>query len=126
MNDKRRMTVRLGDDEGDVIRKVASALGVTDSEVVRLAIRALADRLPDGVAERVAAPPVPPELVEMRSSLDRLVAEVRRVGVNVNQIVRVSHVNGWTDDDLPGLRGLPGVLSQLVDHVQEVVGNVGK
>lgn len=126
MNDKRRMTVRLGDGENEVIRGVASALGVTDSEVIRLAIRALADRLPDGVAERVAAPPVPPEVVEMRSSLDRLVAEVRRVGVNINQIVRVSHVNGWTDEDLPALRSVPGVLSQLVDHVQEVVGNVGK
>lgn len=126
MNDKRRMTVRLGDSEDEVIRGVASALGVTDSEAVRLAIHALADRLPVGVAERMAAPPVPPEVMEMWSSLDRLVTEVRRVGVNVNQIVRVSHVNGWTDENLPGLRAVPGVLSKLVDHVREVVDDVGK
>ena len=126
MKNERRMTVRLGDIEDEVIRGVASALGVTDSEAVRLAILALADRLPVGVAERVAAPPVPPEVVEMKCSLDRLVAEVQRVGVNVNQIVRACHVNGWTDEDLSGLCEVLVTVSELVDHVREVVNDVGK
>lgn len=126
MNNKRRMTVRLGDSEDEVVRSTASALGVTDSEAVRLAITALADRLPVGVREQVAAPPVPPEVVELRDALDRLVVEVRRVGVNINQIVRVCHVKGWTDDELPGLLGVPGVIDDLVDHVQEAVDRVGE
>lgn len=126
MNNKRRMTVRLGDSEDEVVRSTASALGVTDSEAVRLAITALADRLPVGVREQVAAPPVPPEVVELRDALDRLVVEVRRVGVNINQIVRVCHVKGWADDELPGLFGVPGVIDDLVDHVQEAVDRVGE
>lgn len=124
MNNGRRMTVRLGDSEDEVVRSTASALGVTDSEVVRLAIIAMADRLPVGVGEQVAAPPVPPEVVELREALDRLVAEVRRVGVNINQIVRICHVNGWSDDELPGLLGVPGVIDDLVGHVREAVDRV--
>lgn len=119
------MTVRLGGDEDEVVRGVASALGITDSEVVRLSIRTLADRLPVGVAERAAAPPVSRDVVEMRNSLDRVVAEIRRVGTNVNQIVRVCHINGWTSDDLPGLCEVPSAIDELVDHVGGVVGRVG-
>lgn len=126
MKNGRRMTVRLGDTEDEVIHGVASSLGITDSEAVRLAILALPDRLPVGVAERAAAPPVPREVVVMRDSLDRLVTEVRRVGVNVNQIVRVCHVNGWSESDLPGLREVPGVIDGLVDHIREVVDDVGE
>lgn len=124
MNNGRRMTVRLGDSEDEVVRSTASALGVTDSEVVRLAIIAMADRLPVGVGEQVAAPPVPPEVVELREALDRLVAEVCRVGVNINQIVRICHVNGCSDDELPGLLGVPGVIDDLVGHVREAVDRV--
>ena len=124
MNNGRRMTVRLGGAEDEVVRGTASALGVTDSEAVRLAIIALADRLPVGVGEQVAAPPVPPEVVELRRALDRLVVEVRCVGVNINQIVRVCHVNGWTDDELPGLLGVPGVIDDLVGHVRKAVDRV--
>ena len=124
MNNGRRMTVRLGDSEDEVVRSTASALGVTDSEVVRLAIIAMADRLPVGVGEQVAAPPVPPEVVELREALDRLVAEVCRVGVNINQIVRICHVNGWSDDELPGRLGVPGVIDDLVGHVREAVDRV--
>lgn len=125
MNDGRRMTVRLGDFEAEVIRSIAEALDVTDSEAVRLAITALADKLPAGVGERLADPPVPSEVVEMRDALDRLVLEVRRVGVNINQIVRMAHVNGWTDDDLPGLLAVPDVLDGLVNVVTGAVRNVG-
>lgn len=125
MNDGRRMTVRLGDFEAEVIRSIAEALDVTDSEAVRLTITALADKLPSGVGERLAGPPVPSEVVEMREALDRLVLEVRRVGVNINQIVRMAHVNGWTDDDLPGLLAVPDVLDGLVDVVTGAVRNVG-
>lgn len=125
MNDGRRMTVRLGDFEAEVIRSIAEALDVTDSEAVRLTITALADKLPAGVGERLAGPPVPSEVVEMRDALDRLVLEVRRVGVNINQIVRMAHVNGWTDDDLPGLLAVPGVLDGLVDVVTGAVRDVG-
>lgn len=125
MNDGRRMTVRLGDFEAEVIRSIAEALDVTDSEAVRLAITALADKLPAGVGERLEGPPVPSEVVEMRDALDRLVLEVRRVGVNINQIVRMAHVNGWTDDDLPGLLPVPGVLDGLVDVVTGAVRDVG-
>lgn len=125
MNDGRRMTVRLGDFEVEVIRSVSEALAVTESEAVRLAITALADKLPAGVGERLAAPPVPREVVEMRDALDRLVLEVRRVGVNLNQIVRMSHVNGWTDDELPALAVVPGLIDGLVNDVTEEVRDVG-
>lgn len=126
MNDCRRMTVRLSDREDALVRSIASSLGVTDSEVIRLGLAGLAGRFPIGVTERYAAKPVPREVVEMREALDRVVAGIRRIGVNVNQVVRMAHVNGWTDEDIPGLRELPGVIDELVAHVLEAVDDVGK
>lgn len=126
MNDGRRMTVRLSDREDELVRSTATALGVTDSEVIRLALAALAGRFPIGVTERSAANPVPREVVEMREALDRVVAGIRRIGVNVNQAIRMAHVNGWTDEDIPGLRELPDVIDGLVVFVQEAVDDVGK
>lgn len=126
MNDGRRMTVRLSDREDELVRSTATALDVTDSEVIRLALAALAGRFPIGVTERSAANPVPREVVEMREALDRVVAGIRRIGVNVNQVVRMAHVNGWTDEDIPGLRELSGVIDELVVFVQEAVDDVGK
>lgn len=126
MNDGRRMTVRLSDREDELVRSTATALGVTDSEVIRLALAALAGRFPIGVTERSAANPVPREVVEMREALDRVVAGIRRIGVNVNQAIRMAHVNGWTDEDIPGLRELPDVIDGLVVFVHEAVDDVGK
>lgn len=126
MNNGRRITVRLSDVEDEVIRSIATALDVTDSEAVRLAIIALADRLPAGIGERLATPPVPREVVEMRDALDRVLTEIRRIGVNLNQIVRMCHVNGWTDEDLPDLLAVPGVVDGLVRNICKEVSNVGK
>lgn len=126
MNDGRRMTVRLSDREDGLVRSTAMALGVTDSEVIRLALAGLAGRFPIGVTERSAAEPVPREVVEMREALDRVVAGIRRIGVNVNQVVRMAHVNGWTDEDIPGLRELPGVVDRMDVFVREAVDDVGK
>lgn len=126
MNDGRRLTVRLSDREDELVRSTASALGVTDSEVIRLGLAALAGRFPIGVTERSAANPVPREVVEMREALDRVVAGIRRVGVNVNQVVRMAHVAGWSDDVVPRVRELPGVIDDLVADVLEAVDDVGK
>lgn len=126
MNNGRRVTVRLGDEEAEVVRGTASALGVTESEVMRLALAALADRLPDGVTERATAAPVSRDVVEMRDALDRAVAGIRRIGVNVNQVVRMAHVAGWSDDVVPEVRELPGAIDELVSFVQEAVVDVGK
>lgn len=126
MSNGRRVTVRLGDEEAEVVRGTASALGVTESEVMRLALAALADGLPDGVTERATAAPVSLEVVEMRDALDRALAAIRRIGVNINQVVRMAHVAGWSDDVVPRVRELPGVIDDLVSFVQEAVGDVGK
>lgn len=126
MSNGRRVTVRLGDEEAGVVRGTASALGVTESEVMRLALAALAGRLPDGVTERATAAPVSREVVEMRDALDRAVAGIRRIGVNVNQVVRMAHVAGWSDDVVTEVRELPGAIDELVSFVQEAVGDVGK
>lgn len=126
MSNGRRVTVRLGDEEAEVVRGTASALGVTESEVMRLALTALAGRLPDDVTERATAAPVSREVVEMRDALDRAVAGIRRIGVNVNQVVRMAHVAGWSDDVVTEVRELPGAIDELVSFVQEAVGDVGK
>lgn len=126
MSNGRRVTVRLGDEEAEVVRGTASALGVTESEVLRLALTALAGRLPDDVTERATAAPVSQEVVEMRDALDHVLAAIRRIGVNINQVVRMAHVAGWSDDVVPRVRELPGVIDELVSFVQEAVGDVGK
>lgn len=124
MNNGRRMTVRLGDFEDEVIRSISTALDVTDSEAIRLAVNAMADRLPPGIGQRLIAPPVSREVVELREALDRVVMEVRRVGVNVNQIVRVCHVNGWADDDASGVLAIPAVIDDLVEVLTKAVADV--
>ncbi|MCS4491548.1 hypothetical protein [Corynebacterium sp. ES2715-CONJ3] len=96
------------------------------SEAVRLAILALSKRLLVGTAERAVVALVPRDVVEMRNSLDRMVAEVRRVSVNVNQIVRMWHVKGWTENDLPGLSTVLQVIAGLVYHFKEMVDHVGQ
>lgn len=126
MSNGRRVTVRLGDEEAEVVRGTASALGVTESEVLRLALTALAGRLPDDVTERATAAPVSREVVEMRDALDHVLAAIRRIGVNINQVVRMAHVAGWSDDVVPRVRELPGVIDDLVSYVQEAVDDVRK
>lgn len=126
MSNGRRVTVRLGDEEAEVVRGTASALGVTESEVLRLALTALAGRLPDDVTERATAAPVSQEVVEMRDALDRALAAIRRIGVNINQVVRMAHVMGWSGDVVPRVRELPGVIDDLVSYVQEAVDDVRK
>ncbi|QRP21834.1 MobC family plasmid mobilization relaxosome protein [Corynebacterium macginleyi] len=126
MSNGRRVTVRLGDAEAEVVRGTASALGVTESEVMRLALTALAGRLPDDVTERATAAPVSREVVEMRDALDRALAAICRIGVNINQIVRMAHVMGWSDDVVPGLREIPDAVDGLAKYVGKAVDDVGK
>lgn len=125
MSNGRRVTVRLGDEEAEVVRGTASALGVTESEVLRLALTALAGRLPDDVTERATAAPVSREVVEMRDA-DRALAAIRRIGVNINQVVCMAHVMGWSDDVVPGLCEIPDAVDELDKYVRKAVDDVGK
>ena len=125
MSNGRRVTVRLGDEEAGVVRGTASALGVTESEVLRLALTALAGRLPDDVTERATAAPVSREVVEMRDA-DRALAAIRRIGVNINQVVCMAHVMGWSDDVVPGLCEIPDAVDELDKYVRKAVDDVGK
>jgi hypothetical protein len=73
-----RLTVRLSAAEATVLAAAADALALTPSETMRRLVRAVAG-LPLAADGRL----VP--------AVDRLAEQLRRIGVNLNQIVRAMH-----------------------------------
>lgn len=91
------VTVRLDDHRNDFVDALAPLLGCTKSDVVRVALDALENKLPTGVVEAVVRPSLSEGDKRLLSSA-RLAVD--RVGVNVNQLARVAHRQGAVDDDL--------------------------
>ncbi|MGO3330754.1 hypothetical protein [Brevibacterium aurantiacum] len=125
-NKNRRMTVRIGSDEDEIVRSVSSSLGVSESEAVRLSIRSLGSRVSSTVDERLSSRPVAPEVTELHEVTDLFVSEVRRVGANLNQAVRAGHINGWTADDLDPIRKAIMHLDVVMDQVRSAVDDVSQ
>lgn len=123
---ERRMTVRIGSDEDEIVRNISSSLGVSESGAVRLSIRSLGSRVSSTVDECLSSRPVTPEVTELREVLDLFVSEVRRVGANLNQAVRAGHINGWGADDLGPIRKAVSQLDVLVVQVRSAVDNVSQ
>ena len=120
-----RISVRLNERESALVSYISASLGVSTSEVVRIALSGLSERVPPGFEERMAAGPQEPSVAsEISPHLDRVSAEICRVGVNVNQAVRAGHLHGWTGRDFERVCALPAQLDELDDFVRQEVGRV--
>lgn len=113
----KRISIRLGEREHALVGSVAKDLGCSQSEVIRLAICALSDELP--VLTQAVH-----QNSTMTESLGKCTAEVRRVGANVNQVVRTAHYAGWTEDQIPSVNTLPRMIEGLVETVEREVRRV--
>lgn len=113
----RRMTIRLTAQQWDIVSAASQALGVPAAEVVRGAVETLADRLPAGWAQRAQSDP------EQVAALHALRLEVRRIGVNINQVARVLN-RADADVDAATIIEQLGVIYAALDELEEVIGDV--
>jgi hypothetical protein len=91
-----RLTVRLSAAEATVLAAAADALALTPSETMRRLVRAVAG-LPLAADGRLAP------------AVDRLAEQLRRIGVNLNQIVRAMH------------EGRAGVEDELLAAIEQLM-----
>lgn len=95
-----RFTCRLDGARADYVRVLSGRLELSAAEVVRLSLDVLTERVPPKVFDELKE--LPPET---RREIGKLTQEVNRVGVNVNQAVRVinsrvvSELVGEDEDD---------------------------
>ncbi|MDY3679590.1 MAG: hypothetical protein SO046_10320 [Actinomyces urogenitalis] len=101
--------VRVTRDEHDAIKRRASVLGVKPSVWARAVLRDALDSRRHEVEALAAQAAVP----RPRPELARAVEQVRRVGVNLNQVVR----SGTAVDE--------NVLREVLDAVREVRSLLG-
>ncbi len=73
-----RLTIRLSAAEASALSKAAAALGLSPSEALRRMVRAIGG-LPLGAD------------VQLRPAVEALAEQLRRIGVNLNQVVRAMH-----------------------------------
>jgi len=108
----RRVAARFDPADAAVLDGLAARLGLSPSAVLRAGVAALAAEV-DG---RRAPVPGPPTATEQ--ALARVGMDVRRIGINVNQVVRKIHsgrVGEAGDDEL--LLSLVGELERAVKAV---------
>lgn|GEM_PF-5149989 len=86
---KNRLTLRLDAEQWHIVSEVAKRTNLTPAEVMRGAIYALSDRLPRGWTERMNDPPE-----DFQNDVRRLWQEINSIGVNINQLTRLSHTSG--------------------------------
>lgn len=90
MTTSRRVAFRLNPLTEGMLTKLSARMGMTVSEVCRLAIQLLFDQAPTSWD-------VPDDL---KGSLARINLNVERIGVNLNQIARAANTHGVTADHL--------------------------
>lgn len=119
MDVARRLTIRLTESQWEVVEAASRALSVPAAEVVRGAVETLADRLPAQWAERAQSDPA------QTDALSALRLEVRRIGVNVNQCVRLMH---RADMDVNAAEVLAqlGRIYAALDELEEAVSGVDR
>ena len=98
------VSVRLTDEDRELVAHVAETLGVSASSAVRLMLRRN-----DGGSAAVAIAPtldaLRAELGAAQAAFDKLAVEVQHIGNNVNQVARRVNRDGETgEDDLHELR----------------------
>lgn len=114
---KKRLTLRLNEEQWHVVSEVAKRTNLAPAEVMRGAIYTLSDRLPRGWSERMNDPPE-----DFQNDVRRLCKEINSIGVNINQLARLAHMSG--DAELldivlhaqEELRQLDEVVSRYVRH----------
>lgn len=90
-----RLTIRLSAAEASALGEVAAALGLSPSETLRRMVRAVGG-LPLGAD------------AGLRPAVDALAEQLRRIGVNLNQVVRAMH---------EGRAGIDAELAAGLDHL---------
>lgn len=109
----RRIAARFSAADAAVVDGLAARLGLSPSAVLRAGVAALAAEV-DG---RRAAVPGPPTAVEQALIQARM--EVRRIGVNVNQVTRKIHRREFGEADDADL------LLSLVEDLTAAIEAVG-
>ncbi|WP_459091256.1 hypothetical protein [Homoserinimonas sp. A520] len=115
-----RIDTRFSDAELALVERVSRRRGLAPSAFVRGAACAAAStmegRAPDEGGASAASPAITPEQVAV---IDATRVEVKRVGVNLNQLVRASH-QGVLD-----LGALAPVVEALAEQVAQAIGVLG-
>lgn len=117
-------SVRWTGEEWEFIKALAARSGESCSEVVRLAVEALRGRLPAGALEDVVRPTWSEEDRQLLRSTQ---LEVNRIGVNVNQLVRLGHREGFSalvqevrDPHKPFNQAIPALRGAATDLIAEL------
>lgn len=85
---KKPTTVWLDDEQREFVTAVANGAGVTQGDVIRAGVNALAGAVPIDVLRRLNN--ASPEIRELQAEVAALRLEVNRIGVNVNQFALVA------------------------------------
>jgi hypothetical protein len=117
----RRIDTRFSDAELALVERVARRRGIAPSAFVRGAAcdaaSSMEGRAPEARGALEAAPiALDPEQIAV---IDAVRVEVKRVGVNLNQLVRASHL-GVLD-----LQQLAPVIEALAEEVARAIGVLG-
>lgn len=118
-NKGRIMSVRVSEAEHGRLTKAAARLGITASAYVRASVL---DTVDDGRTPTVIAPAIittQPQAVS--ADLGELRTAVNKVGVNVNQLARLSNQRGAVV--VPSGESVPHVVSTLLE-TREVLRQV--
>lgn len=100
-----RKAYRLTEEQNAELQAKVAELGMTESEFIRLLI-----------TQR------PKDYPEIRQLLNRLISEVNRIGVNINEIVHNNNSVLYSDDDKVRLLAYMQRLNEMVD---KAVVNIG-
>lgn len=90
-----RLTIRLSAAEASALSEAAAALGLSPSEALRRMVRAVG-----GLPLMTDA--------HLRPAVEALAEQLRRIGVNLNQVVRAMH---------EGRAGVDAELGTALDHL---------
>lgn len=101
-----RKAYRLTEEQNDELQAKVTELGMTESEFIRLLI-----------TQR------PKDYPEIRQMLNRLINEVNRIGVNINEIVHNNNSMLYSDGDKARLLAYMQRLNEVVNKAVSDIGD---
>lgn len=101
-----RKAYRLTEEQNDELQAKVTELGMTESEFIRLLI-----------TQR------PKDYPEIRQMLNRLINEVNRIGVNINEIVHNNNSMLYSDGDKTRLLAYMQRLNEVVNKAVSDIGD---
>lgn len=101
-----RKAYRLTKEQDEELKKKVAKAGMTESEFIRLMI-----------TEQ------PKDFPEIRAMLDRLINEVNRIGVNINEIVYNNNSMLYREEDKERLLAYMKKLNEVVKGSVRDIGN---